>query len=50
MKHFSSTFFWIFAYVCLVFVGLPILVFMVFGSVILPFVIVWEMLKVIFGG
>jgi len=47
MRHFGSAIFWLFAYICLFFVGLP---FLVFGSVALPFVIVWEGLKAIFGG
>lgn len=50
MRHFASAIFWLFALICVFFVGLPFLVFMVFGSVIIPFVVVWEMLKAIFGG
>ena len=50
MKNFSSAFFWLFSYVCLFFVGLPFLIFLVLGSVVIPFVIVWEALKAIFGG
>jgi hypothetical protein len=50
MRHFGSAIFWLIALICLFFVGLPFLVFLVFGSVILPFAIVWEMLKAIFGG
>jgi len=50
MRHFNSAIFWLFAYICLFFVGLPFLIFIGFGSAILPFVIVWEGLKALFGG